>query len=91
MRQKCGKKKYYVWVAIDVEKMEIFSAKISKGKGDLECLEIILDVLEKCKNKPIFLVDGAPWYKEVLSRRGLKYMIKARGKRNTVESWFFSD
>ena len=84
-----GKKKYYVWVAIDVERMEVISAKISKGKGNLECLEIILDVLEKCKNKPIFLVDGAPWYKEVLSRRGLRYEIRARGKRNTVESWFF--
>jgi transposase-like protein len=49
-------------------------------------MEIILDV-EKCKNEPI--VDGAPWYKEVLSRRGLKYEVRTRGKRNAVESWFF--
>ena len=69
--------------------MEIISAKISKGKGNLECLEIILDVLEKCKNEPTSLVDGAPWYKEVLSRRGLKYVIRERGRRNAVESWFF--
>ena len=86
---KCGRKRYYVWVAVDVERMEVIAAKISKSKGNLECLEIILDVLEKCKNKPIFLVDGAPWYKEVLSRRGLKYEVRARGKRNAVESWFF--
>ncbi len=33
-----GKKRYYVWV----ERMEVISAKISKGKGNLECLEIIL-------------------------------------------------
>jgi len=26
----------------DVERMEVISAKISKGKGNLECLEIIL-------------------------------------------------
>ena len=84
---KCGRKRYYVWVAVDVERMEVIAAKISKSKGNLECLEIILDV-EKCKNKPIFLVDGAPWYKEVLSRRGLKYEVRARGKRNAVESIF---
>ncbi len=69
----------------------MISARISRGKGYLVCLEIIMDVLEKCKNKPIFLVDRAPWYKEVLSRRGLKYEIRTRGKRNAVESWFFSD
>ena len=63
--------------------MEVIAAKkISKGKGNLECLEIIM--LEKCKNKPI--VDRAPWYREVLSRRGLKYEIRTRGKRNAVES-----
>ena len=62
--------------------MEVIAAKISKSKGNLECLEIILDV-EKCKNKPI-----APWYKEVLSRRGLKYEVRARGKRNAAESIF---
>jgi len=43
----------------------------------------------ECKNKPVFLVDEAPWYKELLSRRGLKYEIRIRGKRNTIESWFF--
>ncbi len=67
--------------------MEVISARISRRKGNLECLEIIM--LEKCKNKPIFLVDRAPWYKEVLSRRELKYEIRTRGKRNSVESWFF--
>ena len=80
---KAGKKFYYVWVAVDVERMEVISARISRGKGNLECLEMIM--LEKCKN----LVDRAPWYKEVLSRRGLKYEIRTRGKRNAVESWFF--
>jgi transposase-like protein len=68
--------------------LEVIAAKISKGKGNLECLEIILNVLEKCKNKPIFLVDGAPWYKKVLSRRGLKYEIRTKGKGNTVDSIF---
>ena len=86
---KAGKKVYYVWVAVDVERMEVISARISRGKGNLVCLEIITDVLEKCKNKPIFLVDKALWYKEVLSRRGLKYEIRTREKRNAVESWFF--
>ena len=47
-------------------------------------MEIILDV-EKCKNEPI--VDGTPWYKEVLSRKVLKYEIRIRGKRN-VKSIF---
>ena len=46
-------------------------------------------LLEKCKNEPVFLVDRAPWYKEILSRRGLKYEIRTRGKRNAVESRFF--
>ncbi len=43
-----------------------------------------------CKNKPVFLVDRAPWYRKVLSRKGLKYEIRTRGKRNAVESWIFS-
>jgi len=65
------------------------SAKISRRKSNLECLDITLDVPEKCKNEPTFLVDETPWYKEVLSRRGLKYVIRARGRRNTIESWYF--
>ena len=40
------------------------------------------------KNEPTFLVDGAPWYNEILSRRGLKYVIRARGRRNAIESRF---
>jgi len=65
--------------------MEIISAKISKE--NLECLETILDVLEKCKNKPVFLVDGAPWYKEVLKR----IKIRDESKRKEKYCKIFSD
>ena len=34
---KAGKRFYYVWVAVDVERMEVISARISRGKGNLEC------------------------------------------------------
>ena len=46
--------------------MKVISARVG-GKGNIEC-----------KNKPIFLVDRAPWYKEVLSRRGFKYERKEK-------------
>ena len=34
---KAGKRFYYVWVAVDVERMKVISARISRGKGNLEC------------------------------------------------------
>jgi hypothetical protein len=32
----CGENRYYVWVAVDVERMEVIATKISKDKGNLE-------------------------------------------------------
>lgn len=48
----------------------------------------IQQIMNSCSNKPVFLVDGAPWYKETFNRLGLPYLHVTFGKRNPVERLF---
>ncbi len=79
----CGKRRYYIWVAVDTEKMEIISARMSKSRSNLDYIEMIMNVLEKCENKPVFIICKSQRYKDILSRRNLKYEIRIRRDINT--------
>jgi transposase-like protein len=44
------------------------------------------NVLKYCDRRPMFVVDGAPWLREVLERLG--YYVESFGERSLVESVF---
>jgi transposase-like protein len=47
-------------------------------------------VLKYCDEMPMFVVDGAPWFREVLERLGLGYYVESFGERSLVESVYSS-
>ena len=78
----------YVWAAIDVDKKEVVSIYSSRGRSGLNAYLFLKDVLRKCSNKPLFIVDKGPWYPWAFQR--LDYRHETFGERNAIESWFSS-
>jgi transposase-like protein len=77
-----------VWAAIDVDRKEIVSVWVSAGRSGFNAYLFLKDVLGKCENKPIFIVDKGPWYHWAFQRLGLEYKHETFGERNAIESWF---
>jgi transposase-like protein len=55
------------------------------GQNMLIALRFLRMVLGRCVNKPLVIVDRAPWYRWALERLGLKYRYQRFGIRNRVE------
>jgi putative transposase len=64
---------YYVYVAIDVDRNELILMKVYPSRNYLTTKLFILEVLKYCENKPIFIVDKAPWLIKALESLGLNY------------------
>jgi transposase-like protein len=62
----------FLCAARDVDTKEVLTFRASFTRSSLDA-EIFLKILECCENKPIFLVDNDPWYKEAFERLGLEY------------------
>ncbi len=75
-------------MARDVDTREVLAVRVSYTRSGLDAELFLKQVLQYCENKPLILVDHGPWYVDALKRLGLKYEQVARGKRNSIESWF---
>ena len=64
---------YYVYAAIDVDRNELILMKVYPSRNYLTTKLFILEVLKYCENKPIFIVDKAPWLFKALESLGLNY------------------
>ena len=52
---------FYVWVAGDLERKEMMSLHVSKGRSSLDAFVFVKKVLSKCTGKlGLILVDGGP-------------------------------
>ena len=78
----------YVYAAYDISNDELLCMKAYTTRNNLTTMDFVKSVLKLCKNKPLFLVDRAPWYKWVFERLGLRYKHETFGKRNLVERVF---
>ncbi len=87
---KVNGRQFYLYAALDVENNEIVWMRVYSHRNYLTTLHFVKTVLEFCKNKPIFVVDKAPWYKMVFERMGLQYEHETFGRRSKVESVFSS-
>lgn len=81
-------KHVYVYAAIDVKTKEILGISACMGRTYLDTLTFMKKVLKTCKNKPLVLVDHAPWYTWAFQRLGLKYEQITFSVRNSIERWF---
>ncbi|MGB9660066.1 MAG: hypothetical protein ACPLY9_06085 [Nitrososphaerales archaeon] len=68
---KLGKEQLYIWAARDIETKEVLAVSFTRSSLDAEIF--LKNVLERCDNKPTFLVDKKHWYREAFERLGLEY------------------
>jgi transposase-like protein len=48
------------WAAMDVDARELPAIKASWSRSSMDTLLFLSRVLEACKNKPVFVVEGGP-------------------------------
>jgi len=63
----------FLWAARDVDTKEVLTFRASFTRSTLDAEIFLKQVLEYCENKPLFLVDKGPWYREAFERLGLEY------------------
>lgn len=86
---KINGKWHILWVAIDVDTWEVLCVWITQGRASFEVYGFIRYVLTKCENNSKLLVDGGPWYKPALKRRGGRLgACDIRPKESPIEQWF---
>ena len=54
----------FLWAARDVDTKEVLTFRASFTRSSLDAEIFLKQVLEYCENKPLFLVDKGPWYRE---------------------------
>jgi putative transposase len=60
-----------------VDRNEIISMRAFPSRNVLATKLFMEDVLKYCNGRPTFVVDGAPWLREVLEELGLGYNIES--------------
>lgn len=85
---KTNGKKCYVYAAYDLSNDELICMKAYATRNMATTLDFVRKVLKLCDNKPIFVVDKAPWYRWVFEKLGLSYVHETFGIRNKVERVF---
>jgi len=85
---KLENREVYVWNAIDVDDGAILAVHVSTTRTSLDALYFLKKILKLCENKPLIIVDGAPWYRWALQRLGLQYKHETFGERNVIEGWY---
>jgi transposase-like protein len=78
----------YIWLAIDVNSKELLSYHVSVYRNSIEAYYFLKKALATCSNKPIVLVDSAPWYNHAFQRLHVDYFQQTFGRRNAVERLF---
>jgi putative transposase len=63
----------FLWAERDVDTKEVLAFRASFTRSSLDAEMFLKQVLEYCENKPLFLVDKGPWYREAFERLGLEY------------------
>jgi len=81
-------KQLIIWAARDVDTKEVLSFRCSFTRSSLDAELFLKDLLQYCENKPLFLVDKGPWYREAFKSLGLEYEHQTFGMRNRIERWF---
>jgi hypothetical protein len=64
--------------------------KATWSRSSMDALLFLSRVLEACTNKPVFVVEGGPWYSWAFRELGLEHCRGALGDRSGVEMFFGS-
>ena len=85
---KANGRRCYVYAAYDLSKDELLCMKAYVTRDIATTLDFAKQVMKLCVNKPIFVVDKAPWYGWVFEKLGLRWRHESFCGRNKVERVF---
>ena len=80
----------FVWAALNRHTYEVIHVEVSPGRSELDALLFLRTVLERCRGRPVIVVDRGPWYTWSLDELDLPCEARREtwGDRSIVESWF---
>ena len=78
------------WAALDGKTKQVIMTWVTQGRGGLEALLFLKNVLRQCSNRPFIQVDRGVWYPWACRTLGLRWKVQRGGMRNHVENWFGS-
>ncbi len=79
----------YVSMCLDLERKEAISTQCMRSISLVSTVNVVRNALKSCRNeKPLFIVDHAPWYKWWFEWLKLDYIQKTFGIRNYIERWY---
>ncbi len=79
----------YVSVCLDLERREVISTQCMRSITLVNTVGIVREALKSCANeKPLLIVDHAPWYKPVFEWLKVDFIQRTFGIRNYIERWY---
>jgi len=78
----------YVSVCLDLTRREVVSARSYRSVGIVTTIDMVRRALELCKERPLFIVDHAPWYASAFEWLGVDWVPLTFGIRNYIERWY---
>jgi putative transposase len=78
----------FVAMCLDLERREAISIQCMRAISSLSTINVTKEALEACSNRPIVIVDHAPWYEYAFESLGLESVQKTFGIRNYIERWY---
>jgi len=88
--EKANGREVCAWAAMDVDTGELPAIKATRSRGSMDALLFLGRVLEACKNKPAFVVEGGPRYSWALRELGPQCYHGTFGDGSRVERSFGS-
>ncbi len=78
----------YVSVCLDLTRREVVSAKAYRSVGIISTIDTVKRALELSRDRPIFIVDHAPWYASAFEWLEVDWVPLTFGVRNYIERWY---
>ena len=78
----------YVSVCLDLTRREVVSARSYRSVSIVSTIDTAKRALELSRDRPIFVVDHAPWYASAFEWLEVEWVPLTFGIRNYVERWY---
>lgn len=78
----------YVSVCLDLARREVVSIQCTRSISSLSTINLTREALRSCSEKPILIVDHAPWYRYAFESLELEWFQRTFGIRNYIERWY---
>ena len=78
----------YVSACLDLARREVIAAKSYRSVSIISTVDTVKRALELCEDKPLFIVDHAPWYACAFEWLEVEWVPLTFGIRSYIERWY---